>query len=234
MPASSTRRSAGSASAAASRSPTVRAASIAPPASRSASLAGEFQPSATQRKLIRRHPTSRSPPASRGRPRSNMRCSAAIWRAAIPAAAWPTWTRATLPTWSSRARSSTYVVEYREPPVDGRPGRLVGACLTDQQADGLWMIYSFFDVGARRAARASAPTSSSTISSAPRAPACPMSISAIGSRVRRAWPTRRVPAARAARPRRLAPHRRDRPRGPDRAQPARAGATADAMIAPGC
>jgi arginine-tRNA-protein transferase len=39
----------------------------------------------------------------------------------------------------------TYVVEYREPSVDGRPGRLVGACLTDQQADGLSMIYSFFE-----------------------------------------------------------------------------------------
>jgi arginine-tRNA-protein transferase len=41
----------------------------------------------------------------------------------------------------------TYVIEYREPPVDGRPGRLVGACLSDQQSDGLSMIYSFFDVG---------------------------------------------------------------------------------------
>jgi len=39
----------------------------------------------------------------------------------------------------------TYIVEYREPSVDGRPGKLVGACLTDQQADGLSMIYSFFD-----------------------------------------------------------------------------------------
>src|SRR3546814_12036358 len=39
----------------------------------------------------------------------------------------------------------TYVVEYREPSLDGRPGRLVGACLTDQQADGLSMIYSFFE-----------------------------------------------------------------------------------------
>jgi arginine-tRNA-protein transferase len=41
----------------------------------------------------------------------------------------------------------TYVVEYREPSVDGRPGRLVGACLSDQQSDGLSMIYSFYDVG---------------------------------------------------------------------------------------
>ena len=39
----------------------------------------------------------------------------------------------------------TFVIEYREPSVNGRPGRLVGACLTDQQADGLSMIYSFFD-----------------------------------------------------------------------------------------
>ena len=27
------------------------------------------------------------------------------------------------------------------------PGKLVGACLSDQQGDGLSMIYSFFDVG---------------------------------------------------------------------------------------
>lgn len=37
------------------------------------------------------------------------------------------------------------VVEYREPGVGGQPGRLVGACLTDRQADGLSMVYSFFD-----------------------------------------------------------------------------------------
>ena len=40
---------------------------------------------------------------------------------------------------------NSYVMEYREPPRDGRRGALVGACLTDQQADGLSMIYSFFD-----------------------------------------------------------------------------------------
>ncbi|UZK70643.1 arginyltransferase [Sphingomonas sp. S1-29] len=39
----------------------------------------------------------------------------------------------------------SYVVEYREPSVGGRPGKLVGACISDQQADGLSMIYSFFD-----------------------------------------------------------------------------------------
>ena len=39
---------------------------------------------------------------------------------------------------------NSLIVEYREPTVRGRRGKLVGACLTDRQADGLSMIYSFF------------------------------------------------------------------------------------------
>jgi arginine-tRNA-protein transferase len=40
----------------------------------------------------------------------------------------------------------TYVIEYRLPAAeDGGKGRLIGACLTDRQADGLSMIYSFYD-----------------------------------------------------------------------------------------
>ncbi|WEK41875.1 MAG: arginyltransferase [Candidatus Sphingomonas colombiensis] len=39
---------------------------------------------------------------------------------------------------------NSVIVEYREPSVNGAQGRLVGACLTDRQADGLSMIYSFF------------------------------------------------------------------------------------------
>ncbi len=40
---------------------------------------------------------------------------------------------------------TSYLVEYREPNETGEPGRLVGACLTDRQGDGLSMIYSFYD-----------------------------------------------------------------------------------------
>lgn len=40
---------------------------------------------------------------------------------------------------------STQIIEYREPSQGGRPGRLIGACLTDFQNDGLSMIYSFYD-----------------------------------------------------------------------------------------
>ncbi|HWK40430.1 MAG TPA: arginyltransferase [Croceibacterium sp.] len=40
---------------------------------------------------------------------------------------------------------SSFMLEYREPSSDGGPGRLIGACLTDRQGDGLSMIYSFYD-----------------------------------------------------------------------------------------
>jgi arginyl-tRNA--protein-N-Asp/Glu arginylyltransferase len=39
---------------------------------------------------------------------------------------------------------NSLIVEYREPSVSGVQGRLIGACLTDRQADGLSMVYSFF------------------------------------------------------------------------------------------
>lgn len=42
---------------------------------------------------------------------------------------------------------NTVVVEYREPGENGRPGKLIGACLTDKQSDGLSMVYSFYDTG---------------------------------------------------------------------------------------
>ncbi|MCB2046519.1 MAG: arginyltransferase, partial [Novosphingobium sp.] len=37
---------------------------------------------------------------------------------------------------------TSHVIEYREPSTGRQPGRLVGACLTDRQGDGLSMIYS--------------------------------------------------------------------------------------------
>ncbi len=40
---------------------------------------------------------------------------------------------------------SSFVIEYREQDAEGRPGKLVAACLTDRQGDGLSMIYSFYD-----------------------------------------------------------------------------------------
>lgn len=42
----------------------------------------------------------------------------------------------------------SHVVEYRLPGSYGRPGELVGACITDQQGDGLSMVYSFYNAEA--------------------------------------------------------------------------------------
>ncbi len=42
----------------------------------------------------------------------------------------------------------TVVIEYREPgdvASGGPAGRLVGACVTDKQSDGLSLVYSFFE-----------------------------------------------------------------------------------------
>ncbi len=42
----------------------------------------------------------------------------------------------------------SHVVEYRTQGKFGRTGELIAACLTDQQGDGLSMIYSFYDAEA--------------------------------------------------------------------------------------
>ena len=85
----------------------------------------------------------------------------------------------------------TYVIEYREPSVDGRPGKLVGACLSrPAERRPVSMIYSFFDVGPSARKGLGTYIILDHIIRAARA-ACPTSISAIGSMARRAWPTRR-------------------------------------------
>ena len=90
------------------------------------------------------------------------------------------------------------------PPIDGEPGRLVGACLTDQQADGLSMIYSFFEPDdERRAGPRHLHHPRPYRPRRPRRPALRLSrllgrgIAAHGLQVA-------LPPARAARPRRLA------------------------------
>ncbi len=88
----------------------------------------------------------------------------------------------------------TVITEYRrrgpDTAIHGRgEGPLIAACLTDRLADGLSLVYSFYDPAEVASAR-SAPMSSSTISKRRGASACRMSISAIGSRARARWPIR--------------------------------------------
>ena len=134
--------------------------------------ADEFTPSATQRKLMRRHADLE---VSACRPWTTEE-QYALLRGYLarrhPGGGMAEMDEHDFADMVEQTPVRTYVVEYREPSVDGRPGKLVGACLSDQQSDGLSMIYSFYDVapGARsglgtyiildhiiRAARASLP-----------------------------------------------------------------------------
>lgn len=102
----------------------------------------EFRPNATQRKLIRRH-SDLSVTACR--PWATEEQYALLRRylaARHPSGGMTMMDETDYADMVEQSPVSTYVIEYREPEELG--GALVGACITDQQADGLSMIYSFF------------------------------------------------------------------------------------------
>lgn len=104
-----------------------------------------FEPNATQRKLLRRNSDI---VVSACKPWATNEQFALLQRyleSRHPGGGMATMDEADYADMVDQTPVSTYVIEYREPSVDGTPGRLIGACLTDQQADGLSMIYSFFD-----------------------------------------------------------------------------------------
>jgi arginine-tRNA-protein transferase len=109
--------------------------------------AERFEPNATQRKLIRRHSdleVSACKPWSTDEQYELLRRYLA---SRPPGGGMIDMDESDFADMIEQTPVRSYVIEYREPSVDGRPGKLVGACLTDQQGDGLSMIYSFFDVG---------------------------------------------------------------------------------------
>ncbi len=105
-----------------------------------------FRPNATQRKLIRRHgdlAVSACKPWTTEEQFALLRRYLAVRHPGGGMAEMDDFDFADM---VEQTPVKTFVIEYREPAgIDGRPGKLVGACLTDQQADGLSMIYSFFD-----------------------------------------------------------------------------------------
>jgi arginine-tRNA-protein transferase len=110
-------------------------------------LASEFQPTASQRKLIRRHADLE---VNACRPITTHEQYDLLRRYLAqrhPGGGMAEMDEHDFADMVEQTTVETFLVEYREPSVDGRPGRLVGACLSDRQADGLSMIYSFFDVG---------------------------------------------------------------------------------------
>jgi arginine-tRNA-protein transferase len=153
-------------------------------------LAAEFKPTASQRKLLRRHADLEVTACKPWTTEEQYDLLRRYLARRHPGGGMAEMDESDFADMVEQTPVRTFVIEYREPSgKDGTPGKLVGACLTDQQSDGLSMIYSFFDVdpdGRKglgtyiildhiiRAARAGLPTS----------------ISAIGSKARRAWPTR--------------------------------------------
>ncbi len=108
-------------------------------------VASEFQANATQRKLIRRNGDLI---ATACKPWSTEEQFALLQRYLVarhPGGGMTEMDEMDFADMVEQTPVDSYIIEYREPGVDGRPGKLIGACLTDRQGDGLSMIYSFFD-----------------------------------------------------------------------------------------
>lgn len=108
-------------------------------------VAGEFRPSATQKRLMKRHGDLA---VSECRPWATAEQYELLQRylaARHPGGGMTMMEETDFADMVEHSPVSSYVIEYREPGVGSQPGRLVGACLTDFQGDGLSMIYSFYD-----------------------------------------------------------------------------------------
>ena len=112
-------------------------------------VSGEFQPNASQRKTIRRHSDLEVTACKPWTTEEQYALLRRYLKARHPGGGMVDMDESDFADMVEQSPVKTYVVEYREPSVDGRPGKLVGACLTDQQSDGLSMIYSFFDPDGR-------------------------------------------------------------------------------------
>ena len=107
--------------------------------------AGEFKPNGTQRRLLKRHDDL---VVSLCQPWTTEEQFALLRRYLLsrhPGGGMADMDELDFADMVEQTPVKTYIVEYREPSTDGRPGRLVGACLSDHQGDGLSMIYSFFE-----------------------------------------------------------------------------------------
>ena len=109
--------------------------------------AGEFTPSATQRKILRRHADLEVTACKPWTTDEQYELLGHYLASRHPGGGMAEMDESDFADMVEQTPVRTYIVEYREPSVDGRPGKLIGACLSDQQSDGLSMIYSFYDTG---------------------------------------------------------------------------------------
>ena len=108
-------------------------------------VASAFEPNATQRKLMRRHADLEISVCKPWTTEEQFALLRRYLRARHPGGGMAQMDELDFADMVEQTPVKTHVVEYREPSSSGRPGRLVGACLTDTQADGLSMVYSFFE-----------------------------------------------------------------------------------------
>ncbi|WP_448661828.1 arginyltransferase [Sphingomonas sp. CJ20] len=107
-------------------------------------VANQFRPNASQRKLLKRHSDLEVTACKPWATEEQFALLHRYLQARHPGGGMAAMDETDYADMVEQSPVNSFVFEYREPSVDGRPGRLVGACITDQQADGLSMIYSFF------------------------------------------------------------------------------------------
>lgn len=108
-------------------------------------VASEFSPNATQRKQIKRNSDL---VATACKPWSTDEQYALLQRylrARHPGGGMTEMDEMDYADMVEHTPVDSHIIEYREPGVNGLPGRLIGACLMDRQGDGLSMIYSYFE-----------------------------------------------------------------------------------------
>lgn len=108
-------------------------------------VAGEFQPSGTQKRMLKRHGDLEVTACKPWATEEQYALLRRYLKRRHPDGGMVGMDESDFADMVEQSPVRTYIIEYREPSIDGTPGRLVGACLTDQQGDGLSMIYSFFD-----------------------------------------------------------------------------------------
>ena len=108
-------------------------------------VAGEFKPNASQRKLMKRHSDLEVTACKPWATEEQFELLHKYLGARHPGGGMAAMDEGDYADMVEQSPVTSFVVEYREPTTaTGHRGRLVGACITDQQADGLSMIYSFF------------------------------------------------------------------------------------------
>lgn len=108
-------------------------------------LAHEFRANATQRKLMRRHAGVEISACRPWATDEQYQLLRRYLAARHPTGGMVGMDEMDYADMVEQSPVNSVIVEYRAPAANGVAGQLIGACLTDRQADGLSMIYSFFD-----------------------------------------------------------------------------------------